>query len=250
MLERRWAADCADLRGEPDPTTDAPRYDLVLPRSACPQCGHRLAALDNVPVVSWLALRGRCRHCSTPISPRYPIVEALTGAMFAGFALHFGATFALVAACVLGAALVAAAFIDLDTTLLPDDITLPLVWLGLLVNLPGTFVPLDEAVIGAVAGYGVLWTVYQAFRLLTGKEGMGFGDFKLLAAIGAFLGWKMLPVVILFSSGVGAGVGIVLIVARGRDRGSAIPFGPYLAAAGLLAMVWGPALTQAWLQSI
>lgn len=250
MLERQWAADCADLRGEPDPHADAPRYDLIVPRSACPRCGRRIGALDNVPIASWLLLRGRCRGCAAPISPRYPLVEALTGAIFVGLSLHFGATLALVAACVFAAALIAAAFIDLDTTLLPDSITLPLVWIGLLFNLRATFVPLDEAVIGAVAGYLVLWSVYQAFRLLTGKEGMGFGDFKLLAAIGAFIGWKMLPAVILFSSGVGATVGIALIVLRGRDRNTAIPFGPYLAAAGLLAMLWGPMLTQAWLRSV
>lgn len=249
MLEARWAANCADLRGEAPPPA-APTYNLVVPRSACPACGHRISALENLPIASWLALRGRCRGCGTAISPRYPLVEALTGAIFAGLALHFGAGLALVAALAFAAVLIAAAFIDLDTTLLPDDLTLPLVWIGLLANLHGAFVPLEEAVIGAVAGYLILWSVYQAFKLLTGKEGMGFGDFKLLAAIGAFVGWKMLPVVILFSSAVGAAVGIALIVLRGRDRGSAIPFGPYLAAAGLLALVWGPGLTRAWLASL
>lgn len=248
MMEREWAAQCADLRGEAPPPVE--RYNLVVPRSACPSCGHRIGAIENIPVVSWLALRGRCRGCGAPISPRYPIVEALTGALSAGLALHFGFGLALAGALVFTWVLVAAAFIDLDTTLLPDDLTLPLLWLGLLLNLGGTFVPLPDAVIGAAAGYLVLWLVYQGFKLLTGKEGMGFGDFKLLAAIGAFLGWKLLPIVILFSSVVGATVGIALIVFARHGRSVPIPFGPYLAAAGVLALVWGDTLTRQWLASL
>jgi leader peptidase (prepilin peptidase)/N-methyltransferase len=248
MMEREWASQCAELRGE----TIAPpeTYNLVVPRSACPACGHRIGALQNIPVVSWIALRGKCSACRTPISVRYPLVEALTGALSAGLALHFGYGLALAGALVFAWALVAAAFIDLDTTLLPDDITLPLLWLGLLLNLGGTYVPLADAVIGAAAGYLVLWSVYWGFKLLTGKEGMGFGDFKLLGAIGAFLGWKLLPVVILLSSVVGAIVGIAMIVFARHGRGVPIPFGPYLAAAGLLAMVWGPDLVHYWLSSI
>jgi leader peptidase (prepilin peptidase) / N-methyltransferase len=248
MMERDWAAQCADLRGETLPAPET--YNLVVPRSACPACGHRIGALQNIPVVSWLALRGKCSACRAPISVRYPLVEALTGALSVGLALHFGYGLALAGALVFTWALVAAAFIDLDTTLLPDDITLPLLWLGLLLNVGGTYVPLADAVIGAAAGYLVLWSVYWGFKLLTGKEGMGFGDFKLLGAIGAFLGWKLLPVVILLSSVVGAVVGISMIVFARHGRSVPIPFGPYLAAAGLLAMVWGPDLVHYWLSSI
>lgn len=248
MMEREWAAQCADLRGEALPTPET--YNLVVPRSACPACGHRIGAFQNVPVVSWISLRGKCSACRTPISIRYPLVEALTGALSVGLALHFGYGLALAGALVFAWALVAAAFIDLDTTLLPDDITLPLLWLGLLLNLGSTYVPIADAVIGAAAGYLVLWSVYWGFKLLTGKEGMGFGDFKLLGAIGAFLGWKLLPVVILLSSVVGAIVGISMIVFARHGRSVPIPFGPYLAAAGLLAMVWGTDLVHYWLSSI
>jgi len=248
MMDREWATQCGEIRGE---TLTAPEtYNLVVPRSACPSCGHRIGALQNIPVVSWIALRGKCSACHTPISIRYPLVEALTGALSAGLALHFGYGLALAGALVFAWALVAAAFIDLDTTLLPDDITLPLLWLGLLLNVAGTYVPLSDAVIGAAAGYLILWSVYWGFKLLTGKDGMGFGDFKLLGAIGAFLGWKLLPVVILLSSVVGAVVGISMIVFARHGRGVPIPFGPYLAAAGLLAMVWGTDLVHYWLSSI
>lgn len=248
MMERDWAAQCAELRGEVLPAPET--YNLVVPRSACPSCGHRIGALQNIPVVSWIALGGKCSACRTPISIRYPLVEALTGALSAGLALHFGYGLALAGALVFTWALVAAAFIDLDTTLLPDDITLPLLWLGLLLNLGGTYVPLADAVIGAAAGYLILWSIYWGFKLLTGKDGMGFGDFKLLGAIGAFLGWKLLPVVILLSSVVGAVVGISMIVFARHGRSVPIPFGPYLAAAGLLAMVWGSDLVHYWLSSI
>jgi leader peptidase (prepilin peptidase)/N-methyltransferase len=248
MMERDWAAQCAELRGETVPAPET--YNLVVPRSACPSCGHRIGALQNIPVVSWIALRGKCSACRTPISIRYPLVEALTGALSAGLALHFGYGLALAGALVFTWALVAAAFIDLDTTLLPDDITLPLLWLGLLLNVGGTYVPLSDAVIGAAAGYLILWSIYWGFKLLTGKDGMGFGDFKLLGAIGAFLGWKLLPVVILLSSVVGAAVGISMIVFARHGRSVPIPFGPYLTAAGLLAMVWGTDLVHYWLSSI
>lgn len=250
MMERDWAAQCAELQGQAPPAPSPERYNLVVPRSACPQCGHRIGALENIPVVSWLALRGRCRGCGTAISIRYPVVEALTGALSVGLALHFGYGLALAGALLFTWALIAAAFIDLDTTLLPDDITLPLLWLGLLLNLFGTYVPLADAVVGAMAGYLALWSVYWGFKLLTGKEGMGYGDFKLLGAIGAFLGWKLLPVVILLSSVVGAVVGIALIVFARHGRGTPIPFGPYLAAAGVLALVWGDALTRYWLAQL
>lgn len=245
MMEAEWHQQCAELRGEEMAVT--PPYNLVVPRSACPACGHRIGALENIPILSWLVLRGRCRACGVGISVRYPLVEALCGLLSAWLAFRLGPGWALAGALLFTWALLAAAFIDLDTTLLPDDITLPLLWLGLLLNLRATFVPLEDAVIGAAAGYLSLWSVYWLFKLATGKEGMGFGDFKLLAAIGAFLGWKMLPAVILLSSVVGAAVGIGLIVLARHGRGKPIPFGPYLAAAGMLALVWGEHINQRWL---
>ncbi len=248
MMERDWAAQCAELRNEPAP--EAVRYNLVVPRSACPSCGHLIGAIENIPVLSWLALRGKCRHCGTRISARYPVIELLTGLLSGYAAYRFGFGWAGLGALVFVWALVALAFIDLDTTFLPDAITLPLVWAGLLLNLRETFVPLPAAVIGAVAGYLCLWTVYWGFKLLTGKEGMGYGDFKLLAAIGAFVGWKLLPIVILLSSVVGAVVGVGLIVLARHARGTPIPFGPYLAAAGILALFWGQSLTDRWLAAL
>ncbi len=245
MMEADWRAQCAELRGEIPEA--APVYNLVVPRSACPQCGHRISALENVPLLSWLMLRGKCRGCGACISARYAAVEALTGVLSAYAAWHFGFGWALAGCLLFVWALTAAAFIDLDTTLLPDDITLPLLWTGLLLNLRDTYVPLPSAVIGAAAGYLSLWLVYWGFKLLTGKEGMGFGDFKLLGAIGAFLGWKMLPAVILLSSVVGAVVGVSLIVFARHNRATPIPFGPYLAAAGVIAMFWGDAINRQWL---
>jgi leader peptidase (prepilin peptidase) / N-methyltransferase len=247
MMERDWEAQCADLRGETPPK--APKYNLVVPRSACPKCGHMITALENIPVVSWLALRGKCRACRAPISVRYPFVETLTGVLSGVLAWHFGFGFALAGALVFAWAMIALTFIDLDTTLLPDDITLPLVWLGLLLNIRGTYVPLETAVVGAVAGYLVLWSVYWTFKLLTGKEGMGYGDFKLLGAIGAFLGWKVLPLVILLSSFVGAAIGISMIVSARHKREVPIPFGPYLAIAGVIALLWGDSITQWWMRT-
>jgi leader peptidase (prepilin peptidase)/N-methyltransferase len=248
MMEREWQAECAAARGEALPA--APRYDLVTPRSACPSCGHRIGVLENVPVLSFLWLRGKCSACGVAIGVRYPVVEALTGALTAYCAWHFGFGLAAFAAMLFAWCMVALTFIDVDTQLLPDSITLSLLWAGLLVNLGGTFVDLRSAVIGAAAGYLVLWSVYWVFRLATGKEGMGFGDFKLLAAIGAWLGWKMLPLVILASSLVGAVVGIVLIVLARRGREVPIPFGPYLAGAGLIALFWGRELVDRYLAQL
>jgi leader peptidase (prepilin peptidase)/N-methyltransferase len=245
MLERGWAQQCAELRGED--AAPAPAYNLVVPRSACPSCGRRIGALENVPVLSWLALRGRCRGCGTRISARYPAIELLAGILAALAIWRFGPTWQGLAACGLLWALVALTFIDADTQLLPDDITLPLLWAGLAANLAGLFVPLAEAVIGAIAGYLSLWTVYWAFRLIRGKEGMGYGDFKLLAALGAWLGWKVLPGIVLLSSAVGALVGIGLIVLRRHDRAAPLPYGPYLAVAGAIALFAGPALVRLYL---
>jgi len=242
MMEREWQVQCAELRGET--VADTPKFNIVSPRSACTACGQAISPLQNIPVLSWILLGGRCAGCKTRIPARYPIVEILTGILSALISWRFGfGVTALGALCFLWS-LIALAFIDLDTQLLPDSITLPLLWTGLLFNLFGAFTNLDAAVIGAVAGYLILWTVYWLFKLLTGKEGMGFGDFKLLAAIGAWLGWKLLPAVILLSAGVGAAIGIVLILVARHDRGTPIPFGPYLALGGLIAMLWGDALTR------
>jgi len=249
MMEREWREQCAELTAAAAPaaTTAQGRYNLVVPRSACPACGHRITALQNIPILSWLALRGKCAACRTRIAARYPLVELAAGLIGAYAAWRYGPTLAALGAAAFGWALIALAVIDLDTQLLPDDITLPLLWAGLLVNLGGTLVPLGTAVIGAVAGYLALWLVYWAFKLATGKEGMGHGDFKLLAAIGAWLGWQKLPLVILLSSVVGAAVGIALIVFARHGRGKPIPFGPYLAAAGLIALFWGEHITRRWL---
>lgn len=245
MMEREWQAQCAELRGEA-PASAEP-FGLATPRSACPACGHAIAWYENIPLLSYLILRGKCSACAAAISPRYPLVELATALLTALAAWQFGFTWQAAAAFVLVWALIALAFIDLDTQYLPDDITLPLLWLGLLVNTTGLFVPLGEAVIGAAAGYLSLWSVYHLFRLLTGKEGMGFGDFKLLAALGAWFGWTMLPLVILCSSVVGAVIGVAMIAFAGHDRARPIPFGPYLVLAGLIALFWGQALLKLYL---
>ncbi|MFA6121368.1 MAG: A24 family peptidase [Sideroxydans sp.] len=246
MMEHEWQQQCAELSGHPIETS--PTYNLVVPRSACPHCNHAISALENIPVISYLFLRGKCAGCAAPISPRYPIVEAVSGLLSTYAAWHFGFGLAGIAAIILVWALITLTFIDFDTQLLPDSITLPLLWLGLLLNLNGAFTSLPNALIGAVAGYLVLWSVYWAFKLTTGKEGMGYGDFKLLAALGAWLGWTMLPLIILLSSLVGAVVGIALIVIAKHGRNIPIPFGPYLAGGGLIALFWGQALTQSYLQ--
>ena len=245
MMERDWYCQCAELRGEE--ISPAEPLTLATPRSRCPHCGHQITALENIPILSWLVLRGACSACKAPISIRYPIVEGITGLMTAFAAWHFGFGWAAAGAILFVWAMIALTGIDFDTQLLPDSITLPLIWLGLLFNIGGTFASLTSAVIGAVAGYLSLWSVYWGFKLATGKEGMGFGDFKLLAAIGAWLGWQMLPLTILLSSFVGAVVGVALIVLAKRGRNVPIPFGPYLAAAGLLALFWGKPLNQTYL---
>jgi leader peptidase (prepilin peptidase)/N-methyltransferase len=245
MMQRESDNYVAHESGKPLPHED--RYDLTTPRSACPHCGHKISALENIPVISYLFLRGKCIECKAPISARYPIVELLTGFLSAFLIWRFGSGVAGLATLAFAYLLIAMTFIDADTQLLPDDLTLSLLWLGLLINLNATFVPLSEAVIGAAAGYLCLWAVYWLFKLATGKEGMGYGDFKLLAALGAWLGWKMLPVIVLLSSLVGAVVGIGLIVLAKRGRDIPIPFGPYLAAAGLLALLYGKPLAEIYL---
>jgi leader peptidase (prepilin peptidase)/N-methyltransferase len=245
MMERQWRAECTELAGQEAPAAE--RYNLVVPRSACPSCNRPITALENIPLLSWLMLRGKCVGCGTRISLRYPVVEAVTALLSAYVAWHFGFGIAAAGALLFTWAMVALTGIDLDTYYLPDSITLPLLWLGLLFNINGTFTPLPSAVIGGAAGYLSLWVVYWAFKWATGKEGMGYGDFKLLAAIGAWLGWQMLPLTILLSSLVGAVIGIGLIVFAGRGRSVPIPFGPYLAIAGMIALLHGPALTRAYL---
>ncbi len=246
MLELGWQQQCAELRGEPLEAQE--KYNLLVPRSACPHCHHPIGALENIPVLSYLILRGKCRGCGAAISPRYPVIEAASG-MLCGFAAwHFGFGIASVGAIVLVWALLALTAIDYDTQLLPDNITLPLIWAGLIFNINGTYATLHDALLGAIFGYLSLWAVYWLFKLATGKEGMGYGDFKLLAALGAWLGWQMLPLIIVLSSLVGAVVGITLIIAVRRGRDIPIPFGPYLAGGGLIALFFGQTLTQSYLQ--
>jgi leader peptidase (prepilin peptidase)/N-methyltransferase len=254
MLDRQWRAECAELNGAAVGTAPPERFDLIVPRSTCPACKAPIGALQNIPVLSYLALRGRCARCRAPISVRYPLVEILCGVLSALVAWRFG--YGAPAACgiVISWFLIALTFIDLDHQLLPDSLTMPLLWLGLLASLTGWGsasgnLPADpvSAIAGAALGYLSLWAVYHAFRLLTGKEGMGYGDFKLLAAFGAWLGWRMLLPIVLLSAIVGALVGVALIVGRRHQRGTPIPFGPFLAAAGWLAMMWGPQIVQGYL---
>lgn len=245
MMERDWKLQCAELSGTPLRAGES--FSLVTPRSRCPHCGRQIRALENIPILSYLLLRGRCPGCTQSISLRYPLVEALTGLLFGYIGWRYGLSFAGAGALLFVAVMIALTFIDFDTQLLPDDLTLPLLWAGLLVNTNGAFTTLPNAVIGAAAGYLVLWSVYWLFKLATGKEGMGYGDFKLLAAIGAWLGWQLLPLVILLSSLVGAIVGIALIVLARHGRNVPIPFGPYLAAAGVIALFWGTHLNRSLL---
>ncbi|HTY49880.1 MAG TPA: A24 family peptidase [Steroidobacteraceae bacterium] len=291
MMEREWRAQCAELAAPaivsasaiagapgtatgctpatqatapattattpatpvPNPAPVRERYNLVVPRSACPACKAPITALQNIPVVSWLALRGRCAACGARISPRYPLVEALTGLLSALVAWKFGYGLPALEALVVTWFLIALAGIDIDTQLLPDSLTLPLLWLGLAASIAGPHPPaplpvgMKDALLGAMAGYLSLWSVYQLFRLLTGKEGMGYGDFKLLAALGAWLGWRMLLPVVLAAAAVGAVTGIALIVAHGRDRAAPMAFGPFLAAAGYLVMMFGHELVSGYL---
>ena len=242
MMEREWHNNCLELQGQEIPE-QAP-FTISKPRSACPNCGHKITALENVPILSWLFLRGKCSGCKTPISARYPFVEALTGALIGLVAYKYGYSATTFFAWIFVFALVALTFIDFDTQLLPDDITLPLLWLGLLFNLNGGLTDLKSAVIGAMAGYLILWGVYWLFKLVTGKEGMGYGDFKLLAAIGAWFGWKILPAVILLSASLGTIIGVGLIILAKRGREVPMPFGPFLALGGIAALFFGQQLAS------
>ncbi|MDH5358371.1 MAG: A24 family peptidase [Gammaproteobacteria bacterium] len=245
VMEREWLAQCDELKGN-KPEIYQP-FTLSTPRSRCPHCNHEITALENIPIISYLLLGGKCKQCENPISKRYPTIEALTGLFSGIIAWKFGFDWACVGALLLTWSLIALTFIDVDHQLLPDSITLPLLWLGITFNLFAIYTDLQSSVIGAIAGYLSLWLVFHAFRLATGKEGMGYGDFKLLAALGAWLGWMVLPSIILLSSLVGAAVGITLIILRQHQRDIPIPFGPYLAAAGWIALVWGQEINTAYL---
>ncbi len=246
MMEREWHNNCLELQGKDNP--EQSKFTLASPRSACPICSHPITAVENIPIISYLLLGGKCKGCKTKISIRYPLVEALTGALLGVVAYQFGYTHTTLFAWVFSLALITLTFIDFDTQLLPDDITLPLLWLGLLFNLNNNgFVDLKSAVIGAVAGYLILWSVYWLFKIVTGKEGMGYGDFKLLAAIGAWFGWQLIPAVILLSSVLGTVIGVALILFRGKSGGTAIPFGPFLALGGIAALFFGQQLASFYL---
>jgi leader peptidase (prepilin peptidase) / N-methyltransferase len=246
MMEQEWRRECADLAGEALAPT--PRLSLALPGSRCPHCAHPLRVWENIPLLSYLLLRGRCAVCREPIGVRYPLVEAGTALFSILVVWRFGVTWEAAAALILTWGLIALAVIDIDTQLLPDSITLPLLWLGLLISLDGGFASPQDAILGAALGYLFLWSLYQVFKLITGREGMGYGDFKLFALFGAWLGWQVLPMILILSSVVGAILGLVLIARRGQDRHTPLPFGPYLAAAGWIALLWGNDLNNAYLQ--
>lgn len=248
MMEREWRGQCAELLGQPAPDRDQATLNLWRPRSRCPQCRHLISAVENIPLLSYALQRGRCAHCQAAISVQYPLVEAASGLLAGVVAWKLGFGWPAAAALLFTWTLLAASVIDFRHQLLPDDLTLPLLWAGLGVALFGLFADLSSAVIGAMVGYLALWLVYQAFRLLTGKEGMGFGDFKLLAALGAWAGWQYLITIILLSSLVGAAFGLALILFRQRDRQIPMPFGPFLAAAGWIALLWGEAINQTYLR--
>ncbi len=251
-LSREWRMQCAEFmaNGEADPLVrpnDGERFGLLAPASQCPLCRHRIRPWENIPLLSYLLLRGRCSSCKARISPRYPAIELLTGVLSVIVVAHFGVSAAALAALILTWVLIALAGIDLDHQLLPDDLTLPALWLGLLLSLVPVFVPATAAIVGAAVGYLTLWSVYHLFRWLTGKQGMGYGDFKLLGMLGAWLGWQALPLIVVLASIVGAAVGITLIAGQGRHRDHAIPFGPFLAAAGWIYLLWGDKLLPTYL---
>jgi len=257
MLKKEWRSDCVNFLSDefkadkqdyqfPAKATDKEeKFNLSVPRSRCPACGHKITALENIPLISWLFLRGKCSSCGSTISIRYPVIELSSGLLSVLVAYYFGIQWFTLAALVLTWSLIALTMIDFDTQLLPDNITLPLLWLGILANLLQlSDISLEQSIIGAILGYMSLWILYQLFKLATGKEGMGFGDFKLLAVLGAWLGWQALPLILLLSALVGAIVGISLTLFFGRDKNIPIPFGPYLASAGYISLLWGEPIKQ------
>jgi leader peptidase (prepilin peptidase)/N-methyltransferase len=245
IMEQEWLSDYAELSGNAVPTES--KLTLSKPRSRCPNCHHQISAQENIPIVSYLFLRGKCKSCSAPISARYPIIEILTGLLSGIVAWKFGVDWSTLGALMLTWTLIALTFIDVDHQLLPDSLTLPILWLGVFFNLFSVYTDLQSSVIGAMTGYLVLWSIFHLFKLITGKEGMGYGDFKLLAALGAWLGWSFLPAIILLSSLVGAVVGISLIILKQHDKSIPIPFGPYLAAAGWISLIWGEDILNTYL---
>lgn len=243
MMQNEWRSDCLEFLEQPNPAEEE-KFNLSVPRSRCGNCGHQITTLENIPVVSYLALKGRCKNCGTGISAQYPLVELFTAGISVVVAWHFGVSVQTIAALFFSWCLIAASGIDIGHKLLPDNITLPLLWLGILLSFFEIFVDLETSIIGAMAGYMSLWSVFIIFKLVTGKEGMGYGDFKLLALLGAWVGWKMIFIIILTSSVVGAVVGITLIVLKKNGRDTQIPFGPYLAGAGWITLLWGHELSQ------
>ncbi|MDD2758764.1 MAG: A24 family peptidase [Methylomonas sp.] len=250
MMQSNWRRECLEYLQMPAESAPSEPFNLLWPGSHCPVCKTEIKAYQNIPVISYLVLRGKCAHCAAPISLRYPMIEALTALCSAVVAWHFGYGLALPFALILTWSLIGLSFIDIDQQLLPDSITLPMLWLGLILSLFSIFADSHASIIGAVAGYSSLWTIYQLFKLLTGKEGMGYGDFKLLALFGAWLGWQYLPLIILLSSFVGSAIGITMIAFKGHDAGKPIPFGPYLAAAGWLALIWGDLFNRLYLDMV
>jgi len=257
MMQVEWRKQAQEIIAEPADDLPDGRFDLVLPRSRCPACGKQITALQNIPVLSWLVLGGKCANCKNPIARRYPLVEFFTAVLTALVAARFGFGFEAAAAILMTWALIAVSMIDIDHQIIPDSISLPLIWIGLILALfhpmadaQMLFIPPQNAIVGALAGYLSLWSIYHLFRMITGKEGMGYGDFKLLAALGAWLGYQMLPLIILLSAVVGATVGISLMLFKRHDRNIPIPFGPYLAAAGWIAMMYGPAIVNRYLDYV
>ena len=249
MMEKSWTRECQEfLQMEQEPEQSP--FNLAVPQSRCPHCNHPIKPWQNIPVISYIFLQGKCANCNAPISLRYPLIEAFTGLCSAVVAWHFGFSLEMLFALLLTWSLIALSFIDIDHQLLPDSITLPLIWLGLFLSLFNIFTDAHASIIGAIAGYLSLWSIYHLFKLATGKEGMGYGDFKLLALFGAWLGWQYLPLIILLSSLVGAVIGISLIILGKQDKNKPIPFGPYLAAAGWLALIWGNQINQLYLNSL
>ncbi|MFT5548477.1 MAG: leader peptidase (prepilin peptidase)/N-methyltransferase [Candidatus Azotimanducaceae bacterium] len=246
MMQREWRSDCLEFLEQPL-ETETESFNLSMPRSSCSECGHAISALENIPILSYLALKGKCKACKTSISIQYPLVELFTGIISLVIGWHFGVSLQTLAGLFFSWCLIAASGIDLGHKLLPDNITLPLMWLGILISFFNVFIDLETSVIGAIAGYLCLWSVFILFKLVTGKEGMGHGDFKLLAALGAWCGWKMLFVIVLTSSLVGAVIGILMILLSKTKRNTEIPFGPYLASAGWISFIWGPVLLTTYL---
>ncbi|MBT8112872.1 MAG: A24 family peptidase [Gammaproteobacteria bacterium] len=247
MLERQWKSECQELLNPETDTPSLPKYNLSVPRSHCPACNHQVKVIENIPIISYLFLKGKCSSCGIKISPQYPFVELLTAILTTFIMLKFGFSIQALGGVIFTWFLIALSGIDIKTQLLPDDLTFPFLWLGIIFNLFTTYTDLTSSVLGAIFGYLTLWSVFHLFKLITGKEGMGYGDFKLLAALGAWLGWQSLPLIILFSSAVGAVIGIFMIVSKLQERSQPIPFGPYLAVAGWIAMLYGNQLISLYL---